>query len=166
MKTRLVTMLFVFCTVALFSASPAFAQADTFMLVPGILGDSIDKQHKDWIDVFSITQTFDPGSKNINPCLVEVGKFIDRAGPKLWLAAVTGQRFNSITIEFQKPGGDLPFKFYELKLNNAVVNSITSTPDALMERLTLIAQTLELTFITQKLDGTPGGAVKAVVDCR
>jgi hypothetical protein len=89
--------------VACVGVPPTFAQTtQTFLLVPGIQGSSVDEHHKNWIDVLSLTQTLDGGGKRPQ-CSLEVVKALDVAGPLLWGAAVTAQSFDEIQI--RRPAG-------------------------------------------------------------
>lgn len=155
------------CAFALLAAAaPASAQLATssFMLIPGIPGDSVQERYKNWIDVFSVTQTLTTEGKR-DACSVLASKTTDSAGPLLWAAAVTGQVFNAIRIEVVK-NGEQPFKFYEIQLNNARIGSITGNPSFLSENVTLTAQSITLSFFPQKPDGTPGTPVSSTVSCR
>src|SRR6185436_10737853 len=99
---------------------------DTFMLVPGIPGDSAARGHENWIDVISLQQSWPGQVRKGTSCDVTVVKALDSAGPRLWLAAVTGQSFPEIKIEMVKAAAD-PFTFYQLKLTNAIISSITTS---------------------------------------
>lgn len=82
MKNTLTVVLLVVCFVGCAGLREALAQTDTFMLVPGIKGSSVDDRHKDWIDVASLTQTLETTKKNPQ-CSLEVMKPLDIAGPLL-----------------------------------------------------------------------------------
>lgn len=84
----------------------AAAQADAFMYIANIPGESTDDAHKDWINVISLTQSFDAGTKSLSACGDGIEKGLDKAGPLLWLAAVTGQRLGEVRVEV-KPDGSL-----------------------------------------------------------
>jgi hypothetical protein len=77
----------------------ASAQDQTFMLVPGIPGSSLDAHHERWIDVSSLRQTWNATAKKHSACEIEIGKGLDVAGPRLWTAAVTSQLFPELRIE-------------------------------------------------------------------
>jgi len=165
MTKRMVTGLFV---LAAFMIVPRVASAatDTFMFVPGIPGGSVDDKHKDWIDVVSLQQSWPGTVRKHTSCDVTVVKALDIAGPKLWLAAVTGQLFAEIKIEVVKEGGD-PFKFYELKLINAQISSITTngTGPSFVEDVVLSPQSATLSFFQQNRDGSTGSPVTVTVPC-
>jgi type VI protein secretion system component Hcp len=164
MTKGLLASIVAICFVGL-SAERAFAQASTFMLVPGIAGDSVSAGHDRWIDVFSVTQTFDALTKSASVCSLAVGKGLDSAGPRLWAAAVTGQLFNQIQLDLLKQG-DTPTKFYEILLINARVAAITTTPNQFMEHLTLVAESVTVKFFPQNPDGSIGQPITASVSCK
>jgi len=143
----------------------AAAVSDTFMLVPGIPGESIDARHADWIDVLSLSQSWAPEGKKGNPCLVQVIKPLDIAGPKLWAAAVTGQIFPQIQIDIVRAGAQRQ-RYYEIKLTGAFIASIsTSGDDMFAETLTLSAPTVTLSYYPQRADGSLGPPVVSTLQC-
>lgn len=151
---------------AVVGADTAWAQTDTFMLVPGITGGSVNERHEGWIDVLSVTQTLEANGRRRSSCEIEVVKSLDIAGPRLWAAAVTGQVFPEIRVEVFKPGA-APFLLYEIKFGNARVSTIsTAVGYSTAENLTLVAETATLTVFTQKPDGTQGPSATATVSCQ
>ena len=158
--------LFAFVAVMCLAAPRAFAANSTFMLVPGIPGESADAHHANWIDVVGVTQTLIEGEhRSAGPqCSIEVRKHLDIAGPRLWLAAVTGQTFDQIQIELVGSTGQ---RFYQILLNNAVVASITTTDDNTTpaEHITLNMASVTLTYWRQKADGTLDAPVTQTFGC-
>lgn len=139
-------------------AAPAFAQFDTYMNISSIPGGSTDEQHRNWIDVVSLRQTW-PGLGK-KTCDVEVVKGLDVAGPRLWAAAVLKQPLGEVRIEVIKPGGDTRFKFYEIRLTNARITSITTGgSNVLAESVALTGDTLTITYYSQGVDGNVGTVV-------
>jgi type VI protein secretion system component Hcp len=140
----------------------AAAQPQTYLYVPGIPGDSAVVGRANWIDVFSVAQGF--GGTSPSACTVAVAKGLDRSGPPLWAAAVTGQTFTEIIIDITR-AGEKPLRFYELKLTNARVTAISSVPSDLAEHVTISGTAAKLTYWPQNPDGTLGGAISATLDC-
>jgi type VI secretion system Hcp family effector len=114
------------------------------MLIASIPGNSVDEAHHGWIDVFSLTQSFDASVKS-SACGAAISKGFDKAGPPLWLAAVTGQRLGDVRIEVIRPG-ERRTKFYELKILNARISAINSEPSILAESLQLVGDGATLTY--------------------
>jgi len=161
--------LIVFSFLGFDGVHQAMAQTDTFMLVPGVKGSSIEARHKDWIEVVSLTQTLERGlerGRGTPPqCTLEVIKNLDISGPLLWGAATTGQVFGEIQIDVQKPGekGQI---FYQIMLRNAHVTSISTIGNGgYIERITLDAGSVQLKFFPQKPDGSLGAPVISSFSC-
>ena len=166
MQKHLIGGAIVFAAFFLCPARAAAQLADAFMLVPNIQGESTDVDHRNWIDVISVTQSFDAASKN-SACGAQVTKGFDKSGPPLWLAAVTGQRFDEIRLEFIKPGtGEARVRFYELRISNARIAAIHSTPSSFSESLQIIGDAATLIYYPQSSTGTPAPAVTATVTCK
>jgi type VI protein secretion system component Hcp len=166
MRTLLIGGLLVFTALFLYPA-PAAAQqlTDTFMLVPNTPGDSTDVDHRSWINVISVTQSFDGAAKSTSTCGAAVTKGFDVAGPPLWLAAVTGQRFGEIRIDVVRPGIER-VRFYELRIANARITAINSTPSSLSESLQIVGDSATLSYYPQSPTGGSLPPVTATVTCR
>jgi len=93
--------LFAFVAVMSLAAPRVFAANNTFMLVPGIPGESVDEHHANWIDVVGVTQTLIQGERpSVGPqCSIEVRKHLDISGPLLWFAAVAVQPVDHIQAD-------------------------------------------------------------------
>lgn len=166
MKTRhLVTGLIAAASVTL-GVPAAHAVTDVYMTIPGIPGESVDHRYEGAIHVLALRQSLLPSSKGAEACSVEVTKLLDIAGPRLWAAAVSGQRFNQIRIDVVK-GGLEAVKMYEIRLAGAhVVNITTSGDDNFTEAVTLGASSMTLTYYPQKADGSQGPGISETVSCK
>src|SRR5688572_1386653 len=100
MKKSVITVLLVFGFMLSGGVLQALAQTSVFMFIPGIPGNSVDARHADWIDVLSLSQTLEEVAKGRPQCSVKAIKNLDNAGPLLWAAAVNGQIFPEVKIEF------------------------------------------------------------------
>ena len=144
----------------------ASAATDTYMLVPGIAGGSVDSKHAGWIDVLSLSQGW-AGIKKGSSCDVSIVKDLDIAGPRLWGAAVTGQVLGDIRIEVLHSGAE-PTKLYEIRLTNARILNITtsgSSGGSFVESLTLTSDTATLSYYPQRADGSIGPPVTTTIAC-
>jgi type VI secretion system Hcp family effector len=147
------------------ATSSAAADTLTFLVIPGIPGESVVRGYENAIDLYSVTQSFTAGAKAGTACTVTFTKGIDRSGPLLWAAAVTGQILPDVRLDIVR-AGDLPVRFYTLVLTNATVVSITSNPSALAENVTLSGATATMTYYPQKADGTAGTPVSSTATCK
>jgi type VI secretion system Hcp family effector len=163
-RRGILLLFFAFLTTILSMA--AFAQTQTFMLVPGIQGGSLDAKHTDWIDVASLRQSWETVSKKQNSaCEVEVVKGLDIAGPRLWAAAITRQVFTDIQIDVVRTGA-VEMKFYEVHLANATIKSIvTAGAITFAETVTISAPGMTLKYYPQKPDGSLGSPVTDTITC-
>ena len=170
MTKVLVAGIVAICFVGL-SAEKAFAQfsqpAATFMLVPGIPGDSSNEGYDGWIDVLSFSHAFNPTAKINNVCALSLSKRLDSAGPRLWAAAVTAQLFDQIRVDIVRLG-DRPTKIYEVLLVNArVVDIITGGGNHIPnESVGITADSVGLKFFPQNPDGSMGPPITASVSCK
>jgi len=165
--SKLAILAFVVASVTAL-APTAFAQirTQTFALVPGIPGSSTDEHHAGWIEVASLSQGLSTAKKG-TACDVFLGKQLDIAGPRLWLAAVTGQTFGEIRIEVVKTG-EMPLKFYEVRLQNARVTNISTAGSSggdFFESVGLTGTSMTLSFYPQKPDGTLDTPVTTNIPC-
>ena len=152
---------------ATFGADNAAAQTQTqtYMLIVGIPGESTDDRHKDWIEVLSLSQNTTADKSDNGACSVSLAKSLDRSGPLLWAAAVSGTNVGDVRIEITRGGEDRQ-RFYELTLTNAFVTSLSATPNSLLEQLTLAGDSARLRYFPQKADGTLDAPIVATVKCR
>ena len=142
----------------------AAADTTTLLIIPGIPGESHMAGYENAIDVYSVTQSFAVG-KATAACTIAVTKGIDRSGPLLWAAAVTGQTLPEVRVDILK-AGEVPFRFYTLTLTNANVVSITSNPSTLTESVTLAGASATITYYLQKPDGSLGPPVTSTATCK
>ncbi len=149
-----------------FTSSAAFAQTRSYAFFPGIQGGSVDKGHEGWIDILSVSQGLSAGKKTA--CQISLTKALDVAGPRLWLAAVTGQTFSEVRIDVVKQGGDTSLIYYVIRLQNATISSISTagaTGGDFFESLSLNAGNVILSYYPQNPDGTLGSPVIANIPC-
>jgi type VI secretion system secreted protein Hcp len=111
---------------------------------PDIKGESLDKDHKDWMEVdawkHEIRQpksatASTSGGHTAERCEhdeMTFTKAMDVTSPKLYEAASSGQTFKDISIEFFRADGDgKRVKYMAIDLKNAIISSIApSTMDA------------------------------------
>ena len=151
----------------------ASAQEQLFMLVPGIPGGSQVSGRTGWIDIFSFSGgAVAPGtssSTKSTPCQLAVQKQIDIAGPRLWVATVTGQIFNHVDIQVTTTTGTGSFLVYDILLTNVQFTSVSDGGAAggglPSESVSLKAASVSLTFTPQNADGSAGTPVTTSFSC-
>ena len=165
---RFLAIVFVLAFAGFGSVRELSAQAtvSSFMLVPGIKGESKDVKHKDWIDLISISETLDQVTKKKTACEVQVTKFLDSSGPLLWAAAVTGQIFPDVQIEVQRTSAPQQI-VYQIRMINAVVTSVSTSTNGTfpIDTVTLLANSAILTYTPLNPDGSAASPVTATLNC-
>ena len=159
----------------------ASAADQIFMLVPGIPGGSQVTGRSGWIDIFAFSGgAIAPATSTSpapirqpapSPCQISVAKQLDIAGPRLWVATVTGQIFNNIDIQVTTVTGASarPFVAYDITLTNVQITSISDAGaqgDGLpSEDVAFKATNASLTFTPQNPDGSAGTPVTTSFSC-
>ncbi|MEN6373256.1 MAG: type VI secretion system tube protein Hcp [Smithella sp.] len=150
---------------------------DAFVKIDGILGESTDDKHKDWIEVLSFSTgvsqpTAGPAStgrgaaaQRANFQDFSVVKTLDKASPKLALACANGTHIKEVTLELCRAGGD-KIKYYEIKMEQCLISSYrpggsSQGGEALpLEEVSIDYGKITWTYIQQKrADGSGGGQV-------
>jgi type VI protein secretion system component Hcp len=122
----------------------ASAQTKAFLFIDGIPGDSTDDRHRNWIDLLSVNNSFEPGGL---ACDLTMTKGLDQASPLLWAAAALGDPFAEIRLEAWKQPGT-PRRIYELILTTAQIKRVSTidNPQTYAEMVALQAKALALTY--------------------
>ena len=140
-----------------------------FLKIPGISGNvSSLPQHLGEIDVVPIRQTYSASAPAASrrPCSLVVVKPLDKSGPKLWVAAVTGQVFSQIEVAVVDDSAPNPFTAYKITLTNArVVGMTTEGEQAFLETVTFEGASAILAITQTNGFGEPLGASTSTVTC-
>jgi type VI secretion system secreted protein Hcp len=157
---------------------PTNPSSDYFLRVDGILGESLDDRHRDWIDLL----TFSWGvSSSLNPLVTSPGTpaskskpadfvFVansSRASPRLFLACARGTKINNVLLEVVKAGADR-FTYLKVLLQDVRVASYNQAPSAdfgiPLDVVNLRYVKITETFVPQTPTGAPGTPVVAGFD--
>ena len=133
----------------------AYAQQyRTYMLIPGIPGSSVDADHKDWIEVLSMSQGVSTTKKSLACSDVSIMKTLDQAGPALWAAAAMRQVFPEVRIEVARTG-ETSGVVYDIRLTNARVTSTQTSGSSELptESVSFSYDSITLTFNFQDVKG-------------
>jgi len=149
---------------------------DVFVKIDGIPGESLDDQHKDWIEVLHFEHVLEqPASATasssggataarVNHRPYVFVHQIDKASPKLAEACCKGSHIKEVKFEFFRAGGDKT-KYYEVTLEQALVTKVEPVGAAdedgfPSERISLTYGKIKWNYIQQKrTDGKGGGNV-------
>jgi type VI secretion system secreted protein Hcp len=125
---------------------------DTYLRFDGIKGDSLDHQHKDWIEAWDLswgvkqprsTTVSTAGGHTAGRCEhrpVTLLKNLDLASAKLWQLCCSGGTIKEAVIERFRANGEERVKYLELRLYDVVVHAIDphSTDLYMAEQLALV----------------------------
>jgi type VI protein secretion system component Hcp len=145
--------------------SPAEADFQGFLKIPGLPGESADRIHQDEIELISYTQTVTPAKGCFKGVAI---KSLDKASPGLALLAVTNQVIPQATVTLAK-SGQAPFDALVVVLKNVIITTVElvevdGTPIP-TERVVLLPRRATLTYRAQNLDGSPGPTTTTTVVC-
>jgi type VI secretion system Hcp family effector len=155
------------------TTQPGGPNADIFLKLDGVPGDSTDDRHKGEIDVEAVAYNDKPRGKR-HIATIRIDKVSDSSSPKLLAASASGKHFKSATITFRLSGADSGSAFETFKLSDVVVSSFEqggANPDAkalgsLEEEVGLTAGHLQVIERTPDNSGKDGPPVGATIDLR
>ena len=155
------------------------AQADFFLKIDGIDGESQDDKHKNEIQITS----FSLGAANTGTGAVGTGsgagkvsvqdahftKLVDKSSPNLFLACCSGKHFPLATVTVRK-AGENPLEYLVYKLSEAFVSSINTTGHEgggiAQESVSLNFSKIEVNYWPQNADGSKGAVVTKTYDIK
>jgi type VI secretion system secreted protein Hcp len=140
---------------------------DMFLKLDSIKGESIDKVHKDEINVLAwswgVTQSGSThisagsGSGKANFQDISFTKYIDKASVDLLKHCANGKHIKDALLTVRKAGGT-PLEYVTIKIQDILVSSISTGgsggEDRLTENVTLNFAKVNFDYIAQKSDGT------------
>lgn len=155
------------------------AAVDYFLKLDGIDGESTEKGHENEIDVESwswgesqpgVSQPARGGGGGAGKVSMQDFHFnmnYNKASPKLFLAAATGEHIKKATLVARKSGGDRQ-EYYKLTLENILVTSLQDNGDAtgITESFSLNFEKIQMEYRPQRADGSLDAAVKAGYDLK
>jgi type VI protein secretion system component Hcp len=150
--------------VAVGTPGTAIAAVDMFLAISGLQGESLDKQYKGSIDVYSFNQSV---SRSACPRF-QMAKGLDKATPGLDAASNDRTNFQTVTFRARK-AGITPFEFYKLDMTNVKVSSVEQSMDGAntpLESIVLLPASVTVTYTPQNADGTAGTPVITSYSCQ
>ena len=167
MKNKVIVigaLLFAFMAVG---SGEAYASFRTFLLIPGIAGDTTDEAHRDWIEVLSMSQGVTGTKRSVACSDLSVMKYLDRSGPALWAAAAVGQVYPELHIEVVQTG-ETAVVVYDLRFTNAKLTSVQTSGSSELptESVSFSYQSLTLTFNKQSPTGGVIPGTPQTINCQ
>jgi len=146
---------------------------DAFLKIEGIPGDSLDDQHKGWIEVtgysfgakqsISYTASSAGGASAGGADVAEFSfsKRLDSASSKLFEASCTGVHLKEVTLSLNRAGGE-KLKYFEIKLEQVLISNFTHTGEGgePLEKIRLNFGRIKTTYTHQnRANGLAGGSI-------
>ncbi len=166
MKRTIVTT--VLASILSVAAATTAAAQSAYLYVPTIPGEATAAGYERWIEIYSMSQNA-TDERASGGCTVYVMKALDKAGPPLWAATVTGQNLGELKIHLVQSGGDRPRLIYDLVLSNAKVTSISTSVSAgggATEGLSITGASATLSYYPVDAQGRPGDPVRSTITCK
>ncbi len=114
--------------------------ADYFLKIGDIKGESVDQDHKEWIELSSFSFgvsnsiTGAGSTRSVGPTRFEdvaVSKWIDKSSPILMLSTCEGRVFPKVEIEMRDTQDGTPTaRYLKYELSDVLVSSVQSGGDA------------------------------------
>ena len=146
---------------------------DAFIKIDGISGDSLDDQHKGWIEVigysFGAKQSVSSTASSAGGASAggaEVSDFsfskrMDSATSKLFQASCTGLHLKEVTHSLSRAGGE-KLRYFEIKLEEVLISHFTQTGESgePLENVRLNFGRIKTTYTHQnRSNGLAGGNI-------
>jgi type VI secretion system secreted protein Hcp len=151
------------------------SQADYFLKLEGIKGESQDEKHRDEIELLSAsfgvisTGLAGPGAGANRPGKIQdivITKHSDRSSTALMQFAINGKPIKKGKITFRKAGEPDPLEYMTIEMENIIITSVSVQTDAkgrATEAITLSFTKMTVTYIPQGTTGGPGGGATTFV---
>src|SRR5450830_1204140 len=147
---------------------------DIFIKIGDIKGESMDKAHKDEIDVLNwswgMSQSGNMhvgggGAGKVNIQGLSLTKYVDKSSPNLMMHCASGKHIDKVKLTVRKAGGESQVEYMVINLEEVLVTSLSTggsgSDDRLTENVTLNFAQVMVDYQPQKADGTKdGGAIK------
>jgi len=154
------------------------AQADIFLKIEGVPGESTDAKHKGELDLesFSWGETNSGssghagggGTGKVSPHDFVFTKRLDKSSPMLFIGCATGQHFKDATLTVRKAGGE-QHEYFKVKMMDVMISGYQTagregSGGLVSESISLNFAKLEMSYKEQKPDGSLGGETKQGYD--
>ena len=144
---------------------------DMFIQIGALKGESVDKTHKDKVDVLAWSWGMSnsgsahigggAGAGKVNVQDLSFTKYIDKTTPDLMLTCCNGKHFDKATLIVRK-AGEKPLEYLTITMTEVMITSISTGgsggEDRLTENVTLNFAKVKVDYKEQTKDGTAGAS--------
>ena len=159
--------------VMLLLGSAQQADAAAYMKLGDIKGESTDQDHKDWINLLSMSHVIEKTTSNTGTARqrgsttfgdIVVVKEIDKSTPKLQESIAKGERLATAVIDFTRSDGEGQQTYLTYELKNVIITSYAFKGDASgdplpTDQVSFNFEEIKVTYYPQNRDGTSGAPV-------
>jgi type VI secretion system secreted protein Hcp len=145
------------------------SQADFFLKIEGVQGESQDDQHQNEIELtsfsFGVTNAgtggsaLGSGSGKANVQDMKFAKFADSSSPNLFQACATGKHYDTATLTVRK-AGETPLEYLVYTLTEVFVSSYATAGQSggaiAQESGSLNFSKVQIAYTPQSADGSAG----------
>ncbi|MNJ40574.1 hypothetical protein D3C77_354720 [compost metagenome] len=109
---------------------------DAFMKVEGVEGESLDSDHKGWVELLSYhydaVQSISQSASSSGGASAggvslgdfQISKYVDRATPKLFELCCRGSHIPTVTIRIHRAGSE-KFKYLDIVLEEVLISTVS-----------------------------------------
>lgn len=157
----------------------AHAAVDYFLKIGDIEGESVQRDHKDWIDLYSFswglsnTSSGGGGGGGGGSGRAVFSDFswtqgLDSSVVPLFLAVASGERYKTATFDVVRSGGDRPQTFFQMIFGDASPNSLSLSGggDDIFASASLDAEIITMRYRPQDDKGGYGAWIEGTWDLR
>jgi len=153
-----------FTALATIQSTP-YAAVDMFLKIGDIKGESLDKTHRDEIDVLAwswdLSQSADPRNPIVRP--LSVTKYMDLSSPVLYDYLLTNKMADEAILTVRKAGTD-PLEYVIITMTGVTVTTASTGgaegEDRLTENISLNFSSACVKYTAQDTTGTPGTSIE------
>lgn len=143
------------------------AQSDYYLKIEGIDGESMDKDHKGWIDILSFNHSIHQPKEAVTgstrrrgAVIIEdliCGKELDKSSPKIQEAVSKGKVFPNVEIQLTRAGSRNKKSYYTYELKNVLITSYSisgqSDSSLPMEEFAFSFEEIKVIYTTYDTNG-------------
>ncbi|WP_407158082.1 Hcp family type VI secretion system effector [Bradyrhizobium sp. STM 3557] len=147
------------------------AATNIYLKLDGLDGESMDEDHKDWIEVQSFAwgvsnpASFSIGqggqSTQAHVAEITISKHLDKASVALFKASTTGKHIGSGTLSCMKLDGDSRVEYMKVDFTDLMVSSVqwsgSGSDQAVHEHVALAFAEFKQAYKLQQDAGSAGG---------
>lgn len=150
---------------------------DMFIKIGDIKGESLDKTHKDKIDVLAWSWGMSnagsahvgggAGAGKVNVQNLSLTKYMDSASADLMLACCNGKHFGEALLIVRKAGSN-PVEYVKVTMSDLMITSVSTGgsggEDRLVENVTLNFSKVKVEYTPQDAKGSAGKTMEMAWD--